>query len=93
MPAMSAYAGAKAALDGFTKVAAKEAAALGIRINLVSPGFIKTAAFDKAGGPDSPALKRYLWVGRQVSRMILLAPCCHPRRPILPVPLWLWMVE
>jgi NAD(P)-dependent dehydrogenase (short-subunit alcohol dehydrogenase family) len=38
----SAYAASKAALEGFTRAAAPELAAKGIRINCVAPGIVKT---------------------------------------------------
>jgi len=41
------YAGAKAALRELARSLATELAPRGIRVNVVSPGFIKTAVFDK----------------------------------------------
>jgi NAD(P)-dependent dehydrogenase (short-subunit alcohol dehydrogenase family) len=70
-PGMSVYAGSKAALRSFAQVLAAELLPRGIRVNVVSPGFIKTptmgaaglsveekAAFEKLGDEITP-MKRH----------------------------------
>lgn len=47
IPNMSVYTGAKAAVDSFTRIWAKELAADGIRVNAVSPGAIWTPIYEK----------------------------------------------
>jgi NAD(P)-dependent dehydrogenase (short-subunit alcohol dehydrogenase family) len=42
----TAYAGAKAAVNGFTKALAREVAPLGIRVNAINPGLVDTARLD-----------------------------------------------
>jgi 3-oxoacyl-[acyl-carrier protein] reductase len=52
-PNASQYAGAKAALIGYTKGWAKELAPFGITVNAVAPGFILTPmTFGKSGDPE-----------------------------------------
>lgn len=46
---MSVYSAAKAAVDMFTKVWAKEFAPFGVRVNSVSPGPIESPIYDKLG--------------------------------------------
>ncbi|MBD5355395.1 MAG: SDR family oxidoreductase [Bacteroides sp.] len=46
---MSVYSAAKAAVDMFTKIWAKEFAPLGIRVNSMSPGPIESPIYDKLG--------------------------------------------
>jgi NAD(P)-dependent dehydrogenase (short-subunit alcohol dehydrogenase family) len=55
-PNMSIYAGSKHAVEGFTKSAAIEAAAFGVRVNAVAPGPTETAMLDRlTGSPDRKA--------------------------------------
>jgi NAD(P)-dependent dehydrogenase (short-subunit alcohol dehydrogenase family) len=52
----SVYAASKHAVEGLTKSAALEAAASGVRINLVAPGPIDTGMLDRfTGTPDKKA--------------------------------------
>ena len=44
-PGQSAYSATKGAIISFTKSAAKELASLGIRVNVVAPGIVKTERF------------------------------------------------
>lgn len=46
-PGQSAYASAKAALDSYTRSAAREVAPRGVTINAVAPGFVDTAMTQK----------------------------------------------
>ena len=48
-PGMSVYSGAKAALRSFTRVFAAELLPRGIRVNAVSPGFVRTPTMGIAG--------------------------------------------
>lgn len=46
-PGQSAYSATKGAIISFTKSAAKELASLGIRVNAVAPGIVKTERFSE----------------------------------------------
>ena len=48
IPKVIAYTAAKSAIEGMTKAMAVELSPLGIRINCVAPGFIKTDMSSKA---------------------------------------------
>jgi NAD(P)-dependent dehydrogenase (short-subunit alcohol dehydrogenase family) len=53
---MALYAGSKHAVEGFTKSAALEAAAFGVRVNAVAPGPTETAMLDRlTGTPERKA--------------------------------------
>jgi 3-oxoacyl-[acyl-carrier protein] reductase len=52
------YAASKAAIIGFTKSCAKEAAARGVCVNAVAPGFIETAMTDVLGDDIKEKMKQ-----------------------------------
>lgn len=52
MTGTSIYGASKAALDAYTRVAAKELASRGIRVNTVNPGPVNTPIFGKTGMPE-----------------------------------------
>ncbi|MFR9792968.1 SDR family NAD(P)-dependent oxidoreductase [Streptomyces sp. MB22_4] len=51
-PEVSVYVGSKHAVIGFTKAAALEGAAHGIRVNAVAPGFTRTGMYERVTGDD-----------------------------------------
>jgi NAD(P)-dependent dehydrogenase (short-subunit alcohol dehydrogenase family) len=51
-PGASVYAASKHAVEGLTKSAALEAAASGVRVNMVAPGPIDTAMLNRFAGTD-----------------------------------------
>jgi NAD(P)-dependent dehydrogenase (short-subunit alcohol dehydrogenase family) len=56
-PRMSAYVTAKSGLHGLTEALAVEGRPLGIRVNAVSPGSIRTPMLEQSGAPKEPALE------------------------------------
>lgn len=52
MPNTAIYAASKAALNSYTRTAATELAARGIRVNAVNPGPVSTPIFGKSGLPE-----------------------------------------
>lgn len=52
MTGTSIYGASKAALDAYSRVAAKELAGRGIRVNTVAPGPVNTPIFGKTGMPE-----------------------------------------
>jgi NAD(P)-dependent dehydrogenase (short-subunit alcohol dehydrogenase family) len=52
IPKVIAYTAAKSAIEGMTKAMAVELSPLGIRVNCIAPGFIKTAMSSKALDDD-----------------------------------------
>ncbi len=64
-PNMAAYVAAKSGLAGLTEALAVEGRPLGIRVNAVSPGSIRTPMLRLAGAPAEPALDP-----QQVARII-----------------------
>jgi NAD(P)-dependent dehydrogenase (short-subunit alcohol dehydrogenase family) len=50
------YSASKHAVNGFTRSAALEVAAKGIRVNAVAPGPVDTGGLDRAAGGDKKAL-------------------------------------
>lgn len=63
MPGMALYTASKIAIEGFSKVLAKELGPRGITVNIVSPGMTDTPMLE---GGDAEALKRY---GAQAAAM------------------------
>jgi NAD(P)-dependent dehydrogenase (short-subunit alcohol dehydrogenase family) len=54
---MAAYVAAKSGLAGFTEAAAVEGRPLGIRVNAVSPGSVRTPMLELSGAPREPSLE------------------------------------
>jgi NAD(P)-dependent dehydrogenase (short-subunit alcohol dehydrogenase family) len=59
-PGLPAYVASKHAVVGITRTAALENAKLGIRINAVCPGLIRTAMVDRITGKDKEAEKQFV---------------------------------
>ena len=54
---MAAYVAAKSGLAGLTEALAVEARSLGIRVNAVSPGSVRTPMLALSGAPAEPVLE------------------------------------
>ncbi|GHO56626.1 SDR family oxidoreductase [Ktedonobacter robiniae] len=67
-PGMGVYAGSKAALRAFAQVLAAELLPRSIRVNIVSPGFIKTETMGAAGLPQAER-EAFEKVGDQITPM------------------------
>ncbi|MBD0383678.1 SDR family oxidoreductase [Paenibacillus sp. WST5] len=68
IPGMNVYSGAKAALRSFAKVFAAELLPRGIRVNAVSPGFVKTPTMGVAGASEE-ALAAFEKEGNEITPM------------------------
>ncbi len=60
IPKVIAYTAAKSAIEGMTKAMAVELSPLGIRVNCIAPGFIKTAMSSKALDNDPERKQKVL---------------------------------
>lgn len=58
MPMVPAYAASKAGIAGLGRALATEWRALGIRVNVVCPGFVDSAMFRRATETDPPRLAK-----------------------------------
>jgi len=56
-PGMAAYVAAKSALTGLTEALAVEGRPLGIRVNAVSPGSIRTSMLERSAARPEPAFE------------------------------------
>ena len=85
-PGQSAYSATKGAIMSFTKSAAKELAPLGIRVNAVAPGIVKTERFSELYEESGEKIDTRI----QKIALGLFLPLTG--LPIFPVRYWAWMV-
>ena len=64
----SAYVAAKHGVSGITKTAALEYAQLGIRVNAVCPGPIRTPMFER-GGSNNPSIEKHILANQPIGRV------------------------
>ena len=69
MSGRAGYSAAKAAVSSLTRVLAVEWAELGIRVNAVAPGYVRTAGFDQRMGVER---------GRELCAQVPLRRLCRP---------------
>ena len=69
-----AHAAAKGGVVGFTKSLAAEGAEHGIRVNAISPGFVKTPATDAAVGDELRAFQMRMHLIRRPGTGADIAP-------------------
>jgi gluconate 5-dehydrogenase len=60
LPRVIAYTASKSAVEGMTRALAVELSPIGIRVNCIAPGFIKSDMTDKAFNSDPARLQRVL---------------------------------
>ena len=68
MPGVGPYAASKHAVEGLTKVAALECAALGVRVNAVAPAVIETDMVDRFAGPEDSEMRAGLAAMHPIGR-------------------------
>ena len=67
VPGFSVYSATKAAVRSLARSFAAELAPMGHRVNALSPGFVKTPIFDKAGVPEADQAEMEQYVTRMIA--------------------------
>ena len=76
LPGLSAYAASKGALLAFTRSAAADLAEHGIRVNAVTPGWMRTAMTKGLGGQERSPLLHRIPMGRPADPAEVAAAVC-----------------